>query len=335
MNLLASLLWLPFAPVVFGWLQAPSAWGLGSLGLSALAAAACALSRTRPSRGRRVGAWVGIGLYAVAAVVIVALDALPGPGLRAATLTRTFSALPAAPGHDFVPHPYPTLHVIPTGERRSAPAWTVWSGGRGVAGLTGALFVIDHPTYGLVIYETSTAFDADAGPLLRSAGLDPSQVRTIIAAGFAAGPGIAARTLPAPWIMADSTEPRPHGPTMERLHPIRYADNPGFGPYAHYFDLAGDGSILMVSSPGPSPGHVGLLLRLRWGSALLPGDAAPTRHNLSSRSTALPPSRATSRALGGALWMQEHHPRIVVIPGWDPASLVGFDRPDVTLHGPH
>lgn len=47
-------------------------------------------------------------------------------------------------------------------------------------------------------------------------------------------------------------------------------------------DVFGDGSVVMLSSPGHTPGHHSLLVRLRGGPILLTGDAAHLRDQLSS-----------------------------------------------------
>lgn len=315
MNFLASLLWLPIAPAMFGLLYLPTVWGLGATVLSGVLLGAALTARRHPPVRPLLA--VAATLYAGAAVAIVALDALPGPGLRSAVTPRTMAALPAAPGHDFIPHANPVLHVIPTGERRTRTGWTIASGTQGTVDLGGALFVIEHPTYGLVIYDVSTDFEADASFLLQARGLDPDAVRTIIAADFSRGPGVAMRGLPEPWVMANVDAPRPHGPGLQRLQPLRFADNPGFGPFPHYVDLAGDGSILMLSAGD----RVAVFARLQYGNALLAGDIAPARANLTSRSTPLPPSRAAARALGAVLWLDTHHPKTLTLPGWDTSWL--------------
>lgn len=332
MNFLLSLLWLPVAPIVFVAIESPSVPAF--VCLAAVVAAVVAGARAWRIRSPRAirGASVAGVVYLALAIALVAVDALPGPGTRSALAPPVLHALPAAPASDFLPHANPVLHVLLTGERREEPAWRAWSGGRGVAVLHGALFVIDHPTYGLVIFETSTAWDADAVGLLGAAGLDPSRVRAVVASALQAGPGVAARGLDGAWVMADLAEPRPFGPSLERLQPIRFDENPGFGPFPHYFDLTGDGSILLLSSPGPSPGHVAVLARLPLGPVLLAGDIAPLAANLSSASTPLPVRRAHGRQLGALRWMAEHHPNLIVLPSHDPGPLTSIDRPDITLH---
>ena len=52
------------------------------------------------------------------------------------------------------------------------------------------------------------------------------------------------------------------------------------GPFARTFDVMGDGSLLLVPTPGHTPGHVSLLLRSPRRSWLLAGDMAHTASEL-------------------------------------------------------
>jgi N-acyl homoserine lactone hydrolase len=47
--------------------------------------------------------------------------------------------------------------------------------------------------------------------------------------------------------------------------------------FSHTLDLLGDGSVLVVSTPGHSLGHLSVVLRTASGPVLLAGDAAYTR----------------------------------------------------------
>jgi N-acyl homoserine lactone hydrolase len=67
---------------------------------------------------------------------------------------------------------------------------------------------------------------------------------------------------------------KPHLATVGRWEEIDYAEAEPFETFARTVDLFGDGSVRLVSSPGHSPGHQSLLLRLRERHALICGDAA-------------------------------------------------------------
>ena len=51
-------------------------------------------------------------------------------------------------------------------------------------------------------------------------------------------------------------------------------DHDGFGPFPGSYDVAGDGSLLVVATPGHTPGHASLLVRRAEGDVLLAGDLA-------------------------------------------------------------
>ena len=51
-------------------------------------------------------------------------------------------------------------------------------------------------------------------------------------------------------------------------------DDGGFGPFPGSYDLAGDGSLVVVATPGHTPGHASLLVRRAEGDVLLAGDLA-------------------------------------------------------------
>lgn len=59
-------------------------------------------------------------------------------------------------------------------------------------------------------------------------------------------------------------------------------DGPAIGPFAGSLDLAGDGALLLVHTPGHTPGHLALLAEGAGGRVLLAGDAAHTVEELSA-----------------------------------------------------
>jgi glyoxylase-like metal-dependent hydrolase (beta-lactamase superfamily II) len=63
-------------------------------------------------------------------------------------------------------------------------------------------------------------------------------------------------------------------------------DAESYATFGRALDLFGDGSVRVVSTPGHTPGHMSVVLRLREREALLTGDAAYTRRTIEE--TALP-----------------------------------------------
>lgn len=57
-------------------------------------------------------------------------------------------------------------------------------------------------------------------------------------------------------------------------------DTGGFGPFRGSHDLADDGTLMVVATPGHTPGHASLLVRDESSSALLGGDLAHTHADL-------------------------------------------------------
>ena len=71
-----------------------------------------------------------------------------------------------------------------------------------------------------------------------------------------------------------------HLATIERWQDIDYAQAEPFESFVRTIDLFGDGTVRLISSPGHSPGHQSVLLRLRDRYALICGDAAMSTREL-------------------------------------------------------
>jgi glyoxylase-like metal-dependent hydrolase (beta-lactamase superfamily II) len=65
-----------------------------------------------------------------------------------------------------------------------------------------------------------------------------------------------------------------HLATIERWNEVDYSNAEPFEGFARTIDLLGDGTVRLISSPGHSPGHQSVLLRLRDRYALICGDSA-------------------------------------------------------------
>lgn len=61
----------------------------------------------------------------------------------------------------------------------------------------------------------------------------------------------------------------------------------GFGPFAGSFDVAGDGALVVVATPGHTPGHASLLVRAGSRQVLLGGDLAHTSEDLPAQAPAV------------------------------------------------
>ncbi|MDO8462474.1 MAG: N-acyl homoserine lactonase family protein [Deltaproteobacteria bacterium] len=115
---------------------------------------------------------------------------------------------------------------------------------------------------------------------------------------------------------------------LRRIAPI--SDRRGF-PYQgfdHAHDLFGDGSLILLSTPGHTPGHWSLLLNFPSGkSILLTGDAAWTKENYQKPARRGFLARHLTRHDETKEWeslvkirkFAEDNPDLMVIPGHDPA----------------
>lgn len=92
------------------------------------------------------------------------------------------------------------------------------------------------------------------------------------------------------------------------------------GAFSRSLDLFGDGSVLLVATPGHSPGHLSLVLRLHDRLMLVAGDALYTTRAL--RGEMLHPSRSWShegylRSLAEMRAFAECEPSALILPGHD------------------
>lgn len=83
-----------------------------------------------------------------------------------------------------------------------------------------------------------------------------------------------------------------HWPNGVEPHLVEPAP-PGVGPFSGAYDVAGDGTMLVVPLPGHTPDHLGLLVQGRGARWLLAGDAS---HTVAEFATAQP---------GVAAWCSE------------------------------
>ncbi len=99
-------------------------------------------------------------------------------------------------------------------------------------------------------------------------------------------------------------------------------------------DLFGDRSCLLVDAPGPTPGGLALLVRLRSRPVLLAGDLAPLAESL--RYVVAPRLLDDTDAWWDHIWrlkrFHELDPALVVVPGYDDEVLRAEKIPEVRWH---
>lgn len=260
------------------------------------------------------------------------------------------------------------LHVFNTGENRVSR----WLVGANARWRPVPAFAIEHPTEGLVVFDTGLgpeiARSAEGGlhPLtrllfltrsrpgldlaaqMRAAGLDPDRVRTVILshlhfdhvgdleafrnATFVVGRGA---------LESSGSRMRGFAPSHtdaiapSRWREIDFREAPPFATFDHGVDLFGDRSIVLVAGGGHTVGGLGALLALPDGPALLAGDLVVHRDWLWSDDVeriVVSPERAAA-VRNRVRCLLELVPRLLLLPGHDLRGLPEH-RADVVLHRP-
>jgi N-acyl homoserine lactone hydrolase len=131
---------------------------------------------------------------------------------------------------------------------------------------------------------------------LRARGIDPGDVRAVVmthlhndhSSGIAQFPQATFVVTRLEWQIACAGGPRQGYVHAHFDHPFDWRtfdpadpDAKGYAGFNRAFDLFGDGSVRLLSTPGHTRGHQSVLLRLASGrELLLTGDAAYTRRSL-------------------------------------------------------
>jgi len=106
-----------------------------------------------------------------------------------------------------------------------------------------------------------------------------------------------------------------------RLVDFEGPDASSFATFGHALDLFGDGSVMLVSTPGHTHGHMSVVLRVAGGEALIAGDAIYTMRTL--RDSHLPyrmdDEHRFRRSLREIQLYAEQTPGAVILPGHDMA----------------
>jgi N-acyl homoserine lactone hydrolase len=148
-----------------------------------------------------------------------------------------------------------------------------------------------HPFLRLARFELTS--EDEAAPQLRKLGVEPEAVRWVVLShlhtdhvgglgGFTQAEVIVSRT---EWEAARGLQgslrgyvprqwPKEVAPRLARF------DGPSVGPFARSEDLAGDGQLLLVPTPGHTAGHISLLVRMDDRVYLLAGDLVHTSAEL-------------------------------------------------------
>ena len=180
---------------------------------------------------------------------------------------------------------------------------------------------------------------------LRARGVDPHDIHHVVmthlhydhASGMAEFPSATFVLTDVEW-RAATTQARPlfqgyrpaHYDYVFDYRTISYtgAEITSYSSFGHTFDLFGDGSVRLASTPGHSAGHQSVICRLRDRDFVIAGDAIYTFGQLGD---APPPPRPADphtfrRTLQELRLFHRQYPQAVIVPGHDPDHWETLDQ---------
>ena len=179
---------------------------------------------------------------------------------------------------------------------------------------------------------------------LRERGVDARDIRLVVmthlhydhASGMANFPGATFVLSEAEWRDAtDESRPllrgyRPHHYDYAfDYRTVSYREGiTSYGTFGRTFDLFGDGSVRLVSTPGHSAGHQSVICRLRDRDFVIAGDAIYT---LAQLDRAPGPPRpfdphTFNRSLQELRLFARQYPQAVIVPGHDPRVWATLEK---------
>jgi glyoxylase-like metal-dependent hydrolase (beta-lactamase superfamily II) len=101
-----------------------------------------------------------------------------------------------------------------------------------------------------------------------------------------------------------------------------------YGSFGHTFDLFGDGSVRLVSTPGHSAGHQSVIARLKDRDFVVAGDLVYTRAQLEGRAEQPNPAdpHTLRRSLQELRLFHRQYPDAVIVPGHDPELWATLEK---------
>lgn len=185
-----------------------------------------------------------------------------------------------------------------------------------------------------VLYRVRTTREQTVAAQLEARGVAATDVRTVVMTHLHIDHASAVSEFPAATFVVDAREWEAgatrgwrggyHARQFDHAFDWRAVDYDApeidsFATFGHCFDLFGDGSVRLLSTPGHTAGHQSVLLRLGDGEALLCGDAAYTWRTL--RDGAMPAivedEHRFRRSLREIARYLEQTPSALAIPGHD------------------
>ena len=220
-------------------------------------------------------------------------------------------------------------------------------------------FSISHPTAGTILVDTgmhpdvSTSLREDFGlPMsvmfrslrprgnfdeqLRSLGIESETIERVVMTHLHVDHTSGMRLLPRARFTCSAEELKAarsrtaiadgyvskHLPPDSRFDAIDFEqDARAHGPFPRAIDLLGDGSVMLLSTPGHTAGHMSVLVRLETGpQVLLVGDAAYTLQNIAEGTLPMLTNddEASRRSLRQIKAFIEAEPQALIVPTHDP-----------------
>jgi glyoxylase-like metal-dependent hydrolase (beta-lactamase superfamily II) len=199
--------------------------------------------------------------------------------------------------------------------------------------------------FGTRISSPTLSAGEDAPAQLRKRGLDPGEIPVVVMTHLHSDHSSAISEFSKSTFVvsenewrAAATGPRPALNGYRRAH-FDYAfdyrtvdfDRAGIDSYASFgrtFDLFGDGSIHLASTPGHSAGHMSVICRLKQDDFVIGGDAMYMAAQLSG-DAAMPPRPADAhnfrRSLQELRLFRTQFPGATITPGHDPDFYARID----------
>jgi glyoxylase-like metal-dependent hydrolase (beta-lactamase superfamily II) len=256
------------------------------------------------------------------------------------------------------------LHVASTGSRERM---IIEGGGSSFLVMPVHAYLFEHPTEGPVMIDTGfgrrTAADpydypgrmsaqllhlrmGPDGPVadrLPEVGIAPDDVKHVVVTHMHSDHIGGLEDLPravlwvsrAEWEAAGERGPfgkpdtRPFS-DHEHVRTVDYTATGPYGPFEGHVDVFGDGTVIMLPSPGHTVGHTSVLVNLKGGSILFTGDCAwIDRHwqeelpkGALVRSLLEPDPQLNQEALGRVRrWAAAFPDEILVVAGHEPANV--------------
>jgi len=189
----------------------------------------------------------------------------------------------------------------------------------------------------LMIRNVEMRPEQTAAAQLRARGIEPRELGLIVMTHLHFDHASALADFPAATVLVSAPEWRAanaRGATLQgysaaQLDPgltYRTVDFQGLaayarGPFERALDLFGDGSLMLLDTPGHSAGHLAILARLREREVLIAGDAIYTMATLreARRPWHSQNRKAFEHSLQALQAYDREHPDALIIPGHDMA----------------